>query len=429
MTERELPGELIREFREELGLSQRDFARETGGAKPNGAMRRWKTQRVSDLEQGRVKEFTKQDYDDWYNSWRDENPDMPEWFEKWDQRMRQAMEWQAAVLEARKVLAAEQSSATEDEQKLGDAEQTSDMPELGTKEPVAESRRPGESAPEEDTESLVGKVAGGSAERVARERRSCGDRLLFPLALLVIVVFVVVCVLVALPYLRQIEEMANTTPTSLPTLPVAAVSPTSATTGSTSGVFTSTPAQISTPPTKQAQGVLFEDDFNDGLDRAWEIVRGNWVVANAKLTTASRDKEWSSMVVGDDKWTDYTIDLEVDFNWALGTPANPIEIQVRVQDSDNKMVFAAGNKGYEAKWYAVKDGESTTLYTGKTMSNDPFELRVEVKGDSYVAYVEGEKWLSVYDSTLSHGKVGVAMFCATETNCDTIDNFKVTALE
>ena len=208
--------------------------------------------------------------------------------------------------------------------------------------------------------------------------------------------------------------MLQTTPTT-----VAAVASSENTTPS-SGISTQP------LPTKGAQGVLFEDDFNDDLDAAWEIVKGDWRAANGTLTTISRNGEWSAMLVGSDEWTDYVVEVEFDGSTNVNQYSR---ILVRAQDYDNYMAFGTVAFNNNPEWRLWKDGESSLLLQGNYPQDKQQKLRIEVKGDLYTAYKDGAKYLSINDSTFGKGKVGVAMYCQSDSNCNTFDNFKVTALE
>lgn len=411
MTRDELPGDVLREFRNDLGLTRKDFGRETGGSTPNGDVKAWGADKVANLELGKVKRFTEQDYEDWRYTWEGEYPDNPEWFEKWDQRMCAAMAWQDAVLKAEKGILAEQT----------DTEDVSQTVEEGA-----------DDAEEEEPEGVDKEDGEMEPERVAKKSPSCLDRLILPVSLPAVLVFIIICALIAtllIPNLSSFLAPLLTRIPNLPITPVVIASPTSVPTTSTTEVEPADTIKPASTPTTAARklppGVLFEDDFTDVLDPQWEVVKGDWRTANGELTTISRDEEWSVMLVGDDEWTDYAVELDLNTN---NDVYSSFQVLVRARDWDNGMAFWTVDYR-EPKWFSQEGGESTLLVEGKRPNDQSQKLRVEVKGDMYTAYINGVKWISINDPTFSKGKVGVAMYCDSRSNCNVVDNFKVIALD
>ena len=131
------------------------------------------------------------------------------------------------------------------------------------------------------------------------------------------------------------------------------------------------------------------------------------------------------MLVGDDEWTDYAVELDLNTNNDM---LSSFQVLVRARDWDNGMAFWTVDYR-EPKWFSQEGGESTLLVEGKRPNDQSQKLRVEVKGDMYTADINGVKWISINDPTFSKGKVGVAMYCDSRSNCDVVDNFKVIALD
>ena len=307
MTRRELPRDVLRAHRKYLRKSQSQYAAETGDGTSN-----WPKHKVENIEQGKSEEFTEKDYEEWRYSWVGDDG-----FDEFHPRLLEAIAYQKELKE-------QEEERQRQEQK---------QPRQPNKEPI---------------------------------KRSWFDRIIVPISIVVILAVVVICVLLALTYLPQAQQAAGLLQNKLAVTPVLATNPTPEIVVTTEPEVAVTVEEPT--PTREAQstplpsGVLFEDDFNERLDPAWEIVKGDWRVVNGALTTISRDKEWSAMLVGNDEWKDYAVELDLDANNGNGSP---IEVLVRAADWDNRMAFWTVGYRAEPQWFVQVNGESTLLVEGK----------------------------------------------------------------
>lgn len=129
------------------------------------------------------------------------------------------------------------------------------------------------------------------------------------------------------------------------------------------------------------------------------------------------------MLLGEPHWRDYTVEVQPN----LGLWRQGIRIMVRVQDASNMMVFSAQKQG-QSGWWLWKDGEQYLLVKGGELGRGSPKIRVEVKDDHYTAHVDGQRWLSINDPTFETGRVGLGLYCDSDSNCNSVDYFKVEAL-
>ena len=168
----------------------------------------------------------------------------------------------------------------------------------------------------------------------------------------------------------------------------------------------------------------FDDDFDAGLKDDWTVVRGEWRVANGQLTTITGVWEWTSIAVGDPRWSRYAVDVDVDFDG----DHHQARIEVRVQDAMDMMVFMLGPTSV-SDWYVYRGSEKLLLVGGRTRrARADVHVRIEVRDDLYAAYLDGEPWASVYDPTYQSGRVGLSVFCQGFARCISFDNFRVSPL-
>ena len=172
-----------------------------------------------------------------------------------------------------------------------------------------------------------------------------------------------------------------------------------------------------------ADQVLFEDNFDGSLKEAWDAIQGDWRIVEHRLSTVSRESEWSYILVGDPKWTDYAVEVDVDWT---PNPVGDVLIFVRAQDSQSTMAFY-GAQNANCEMRVAQDGEWNVLRSVGDLDDLKATLRVEVQGQLLRALVNGESILSINDPTYASGRVGLGIWCH-RVNCITFDNFKVESL-
>lgn len=192
--------------------------------------------------------------------------------------------------------------------------------------------------------------------------------------------------------------------------------------------YTSYPTYTPIPlPTIQPTASIllpFEDNFDSGLSDNWKTLTGTWRMVNGKLTADPSDQP-SIILVGDDNWSNYVVDVDVfnyDWNYSVG---------IIVRASQGKyMVFQTNC--CEANWiFANGASESIIAHSderGLTFSGfsgfAKNHIHLEVNGQMYTAYIDGKLYLQVQDSSLSNGKVGLKFQYPFE-NTTQFDNVKI----
>lgn len=180
----------------------------------------------------------------------------------------------------------------------------------------------------------------------------------------------------------------------------------------TNVVPTESPTPEATAP-PQAD-VLFEDDFEDGLSDAWEVISGNPIVVNGMLT-ADQDT-W--LMVGDPSWENYSIEFDTD------SPVGWISqgfnvIGVRAEDIDNMYAYKWAE--YEGYSYIVEEGNWSEIPQSEyNVENAGSNLMINVIDGQIALYENGMKATSFFDSRFKNGRIALRIFPEA-----TIDNFKV----
>lgn len=169
-----------------------------------------------------------------------------------------------------------------------------------------------------------------------------------------------------------------------------------------------TATQISSSPTPTIQ-LPFSDNFDNGINPFWKTVTGTWRMVNGQLT-ADPSNNYVTILVGDNQWTDYVIDVDVhktDTNAGF-----PVGIIVRANNG-NYLIYQWSC--CDTDWILV-NGTSRTIIAhldqgiitssgaGNTSKN---HLHVEVHGQTFTGSVDEKLYLTVSDPTISSGMVGL----------------------
>ena len=172
----------------------------------------------------------------------------------------------------------------------------------------------------------------------------------------------------------------------------------------------------------QPAGVLFFDDFEDGLDPAWYTTPG-WSVSDGWLYSSNRTWRRAYVLEGVD-WMDYAVDVD------LASKSGTVGVIVRCSEDLQDYVMLRAT--YETiRWRVYEDGE--IVEETESLSPGLFDgvnhLRVEVQGNSYRVYVEDLLRSEFSWTGLTQGMPGVAAYAFWYNAPPGFDNFRVTALE
>jgi hypothetical protein len=183
------------------------------------------------------------------------------------------------------------------------------------------------------------------------------------------------------------------------------------------------PTFIPITPTPSLQ-LPFEDNFDHGWDPNWKPQAGVWRIVNNQMT-ADPSTEYNIVLVGDDNWDNYIVDVDV-YKYDVNA-GSPVGVIVRARQG-SYLIYRMNC--CETEWVLISNGsENVIARLNKGIMMDPLEssahhFRVEVNGQTYTGSIDHSLYLTVTDPTLSGGKVGLA-FQHQHDNTFRFDNFKV----
>jgi len=188
---------------------------------------------------------------------------------------------------------------------------------------------------------------------------------------------------------------------------------------------TYTPVPFPTIPPTPSIVLPYQDEFDLRLGEEWQQVLGTWRIVNGRLTTDKND-DWRRILVGDPSWQNYAVEVDAwSEDWFY-----PVQIIVRTQQGT---YVAMQTDIHNTDFILYNGGEPLTIAHSDVGVDDQsgdrynwtYRLRVEVVGDIFTAYINGNMILQVQDSTLSKGRAGLAF----QTYYSTwFDNFQVSEL-
>ena len=173
---------------------------------------------------------------------------------------------------------------------------------------------------------------------------------------------------------------------------------------------------------------LFADNFDAGINPTWAYMDGtNYGMTNGQLSSIGLFTAY----VGDNNWANYVVEFDLDYLLYSGYNFN---LMIRRQNDSDYMALQLNtfNK-CSLKWVKVKNGKVTEIVNSETTvsnsySDCPGKYKVEVNGNTYKTFKNGQVLLIFTDNTFSDGGVGILSTSADEQFKFIIDNFQIESL-
>jgi len=168
--------------------------------------------------------------------------------------------------------------------------------------------------------------------------------------------------------------------------------------------------------TGKADSSAFSDDFDAGPKPDWKPINGNWTMANGKYTVTSiqddtpyctilQGKEWRNLIA--------KIDVHPGSTGYENNGWYRANICPRMISEGERVCFGvAGNKNKfsEAYWLVLKKGENGEHFAKvpiETPSGQPVNVKIEVKGGMFTAYINDMQVTQIYDASFFSGSIGL----------------------
>jgi len=173
--------------------------------------------------------------------------------------------------------------------------------------------------------------------------------------------------------------------------------------------------------------IYVQDDFENpaASEDIWEIIAGDWQVADGVFHQLAQGDAWLVAMVASDKWndwTEYTVEVS---GTQLEAGDHPLQILFRVQEPV-PLVWADRNAPQTHMYRWIINGWTNTLcrpyiYNGGTSEmlaekdlileiGQFYHFKLEVTKKGFRGYVDGEEMFSVDHDEWIDGRVGLQSF-------------------
>ncbi len=173
---------------------------------------------------------------------------------------------------------------------------------------------------------------------------------------------------------------------------------------------TATPTPEVSPTPTPALSIVYGDDFEDGNDKGWKPVSGNWGVAadsGGKVYNGQASGTGAVSVFNRTTFSNCTAEARIKADsWGASTQGQA-GLLCRYRDANNYYMFALDEEGL----YIKKKVQGVTTTLG-SISYTPdagtwYTIKAELTGSSLNLYVDGVLKMIATDSAFTSGKTGL----------------------
>jgi prepilin-type N-terminal cleavage/methylation domain-containing protein len=164
------------------------------------------------------------------------------------------------------------------------------------------------------------------------------------------------------------------------------------------------------------------ETFDDGKADNWQVIAGSFWKVEDGIYSAGRNKGWVGehrSFTGDEGWDDYTIELKAELTrgWGYGVYFRATDIE-----NANGYIFQynpcySGEQGGSFLFRKIVNGKelpplarvlkNEVLAPGFDWYNKVREIKIELSGNTFKAYVDGKLVLTGSDGSYNRGMIGL----------------------
>jgi hypothetical protein len=165
------------------------------------------------------------------------------------------------------------------------------------------------------------------------------------------------------------------------------------------------------------------DSFDDGDSSDWTVSSGkDWYVKDNRYCTSLQNGEHRSFT-GDPAWTDYIVTVQAELMQSKGygiyfrvENIKPLDAYVFQYDYGLRaFVYRKVIKGREKSPFAVM-----RIPAEYNWYNQPRLIKIQVKGDTFTTFVDGQQVLQASDPDYQAGQIGLRTWSASDTCFDDV---------
>jgi serralysin len=183
-------------------------------------------------------------------------------------------------------------------------------------------------------------------------------------------------------------------------------------------------------------GTTFSDSFDTGANAAWDNHLGDWM-ASGGVYSAQNPSAYpnTNSLVSGLIWSDFSVDVTVNnpadgSNRGGGVWLRASNDATAANVGVSGVLFAWAHSTLEMYWHVVLPGQDGYGFWPNLvefgLADTPFSVHIEVRGDTYSAYVNGSLITSLTDNHFASGQVG--LYDGNDVSEQTFDNFSVNVI-
>jgi hypothetical protein len=159
----------------------------------------------------------------------------------------------------------------------------------------------------------------------------------------------------------------------------------------------------------------FRDDFEDGDLDGWRQAHPAdpmlWRTVDGELECTRQDRVSTILVIGEDDWSDYTIEYDVMLLEDLGT--GDVDVMARYIDPvwSHVIIFGIGDFLGEPAVFTERfpDDVTTQKPFGPLELNEWHHIKLQAEGDNFTFWVNDEKIIEHKDEAVKSGSIGLGL--------------------
>ena len=175
----------------------------------------------------------------------------------------------------------------------------------------------------------------------------------------------------------------------------------------------------------------FSDNFDKEPSSQWQVFSGNWITLDGGYTTAEYHNGWALAALDDPTWKNYRLQVDVNVPHMYAASQGQLGIMVRISSGQPKYLGFTVDGLSRGSWsYVTVDETSPDPIAGFGKFEVPpqFLLEIEVRGNQFVAKVNGQEIQSLSISGYDSGGIALGVTCITNQGCPGFDNLKIEPL-
>ena len=135
---------------------------------------------------------------------------------------------------------------------------------------------------------------------------------------------------------------------------------------------------------------VWEEDFDNGMPKGWEVVTGKWKV-DKKALTLTADEPYSKIMFGDVDWKDYSVAVDITVDKGKH-PCNCTGLLVRADEKGENgyrfWIRTDQHVGQVSRWVKNKFVHLKSALPPKAESGKTYRMKVVAKGKKFQFFLD-----------------------------------------